>query len=78
MRGKLYVIVHSSGASAYTASPGPGNSVALLFSNVRCTGSETMLSDCPYDSSLGDCTLVQSAAGVTCHIRLCKSVQLVS
>ena len=29
-----------------------------------------MLTNCPYDSNLGDCTLIQPAAGVTCH--MCK------
>ena len=60
----------SSGAIAYTASPGAGNTVPLLFSNVRCAGSESLLTTCPYDSNLGDCTLSQPAAGVTCH--MCK------
>ena len=60
----------SSGATAYMESPGAGNTVPLLFSNVRCTGSEGMLTSCPYDSNLGDCTLSQPAAGVTCH--MCK------
>ena len=64
-------ILHaSSDASTYNASLGAGRTVPLLFSNVRCTGSETMLTSCPYDSNLGDCTLIHPAAGVTCH--MCK------
>jgi len=65
----------SSGATAYTASPGAGNTVPLLFSNVRCTGSEAALTRCPYDSNLGDCSLAQPAAGVTCH--MCKPCYIV-
>ena len=60
---------NSLGAIAYTASPGAGNTVPLLFSNVRCSGSEALLTSCRYDSNLGDCTLSQPAAGITCHIR---------
>ena len=63
------------GATAYTASPGAGNTVPLLFSNVRCTGSEATLTSCPYDSNLGLCTLAQPAAGVTCH--MCKPCYIV-
>ena len=65
----------SLGASAYSASPGAGNTVPLLFSNVRCSGSETMLTNCPYDSNLGLCTLTQPAAGVICH--MCKPCYIV-
>ena len=63
-----------SDAGKYTASSGDGNTVPLLFSNVRCSGSETMLTSCAYDSNLGDCTLTQPAAGVICNTTLCKPV----
>ena len=66
-----------SGAGTYTASPGAGNSVPLLFSNATCTGSETVLTSCLYDSNPGGCNLIQRAAGVICITTLSKPVYFV-
>ena len=65
---QLYI---SSGAIAYTASPETGNTVPLLFSNLSCAGSEGNLTICLYDSSPGNSTLVEPAAGVICNLTLC-------
>ena len=51
---------------AYANAPFGQAQLPILLDDVSCTGSESRLVDCPYDSNTGDCSHSQDA-GTRCH-----------
>ena len=57
----MYAGIMASGGATYGQGSGP-----ILLDDVGCTGTETSILNCPYDSNTADCTHAKDA-GVRCH-----------
>ena len=65
----IYTIIQlsiSTEVLAYANAPFGQAQLPILLDDVSCTGSESRLVDCPYDSNTGDCSHSQDA-GTRCH-----------
>ena len=59
---------------AYTNAHFGQAQLPILLDDVSCTGSESRLVDCPYDSNTGDCSHSQDA-GTRCHPSMFEYIQ---
>lgn len=54
------------GISVFSSSQYGQGSGPILIDDIACSGTETSLQSCTYDSNTGDCSHVEDA-GVRCH-----------
>ena len=64
-------MLYYTGYSARTGAYFGRGSAPILLDDVGCSGTESKLTDCSYDSSTGDCTHSEDA-GAICYIAVCK------